>query len=1052
MSISSPIRAIPQPPTRPIVGNVPDIGMETPVQNLMKLAQHYGPIFRVSFPNRSVLVVSSAALVAEISDQQRFDKLLHGPLIQIRDFAGDGLFTAYTEEANWSKAHRLLMPAFGPASMRNYFDDMLDIADQLFTKWERQGPETDFDVADNMTRLTLDTIALCGFGYRFNSFYQREMHPFVEAMVRALAEAGARARRLSIQTKLMRSTQRQYEADMHYMHGITDELIAKRRSLPSNEVPNDLLGLMLNAKDSITGEGLDDANIRNQLVTFLIAGHETTSGLLSFATYFLLQQPEILQRAQSIVDAVLGDRLPRYEDLAKLGYLDQILRETLRLWPTAPVFGVYAKHDTTIAGFPVKQGEKFLALLPTLHRDPKVWANPEMFDPDRFAPESREQIPEHAWKPFGNGQRACIGRSFAMQEATLVLAMLLQRFELSQPQPYKLHVKETLTLKPEGLTVRARLRKTINRASTPTQPATKPKTASNQSQHNTPLLVLYGSNSGSSEAFARRIASDGEAQGYQVSIAPLNDYVNKLPTTGAVSIVAASYNGQPADNAQAFCQWLANVEPDSLKGVRYSVFGCGNRDWQSTYQAVPSQIDQQLQAAGAERLLERGAADARSDFFGDFERWYAPFWQTHNQAFAIETTAINTTPLYEVELLPSSSNQLAQQSGLVFASVLENRELVDLSSPLGRSKRHLEFSLPAEIQYQAGDYLAILPENHPSLVDRACKHFGLKPEQTVVLHAKRAANLPLEQPISLSELLKSHVELATPATQRDLAILAEKNVCPPHQIHLASLAQDTERYNSEILQKRLSLLDLLEQYPSSVLNFGEFLALLPAMRVRQYSISSSPLLNPQQASLTVAVVDAPAWSGKGQFYGTCSSYLARLQVGDRVAVTLRQPHIPFQPPADNKQPLLMICAGTGLAPFRGFIQERVARHEQGEPLGPTALFFGCDHPEVDLLYREQIQAWQQAGVLEFYPAFYRQPISEVSFVQHRLWQERQRVWSLIEQGALIAVCGDGRYMAPAVRETLAKIYAEATGSEQAAGMDWVSEMEQAGRYVADVFG
>ena len=282
--------------------------------------------------------------------------------------------------------------------------------------------------------------------------------------------------------------------------------------------------------------------------------------------------------------------------------------------------------------------------------------------------------------------------------------------------------------------------------------------------------------------------------------------------------------------------------------------------------------------------------------------------------------------------------------------------------------------------------------------------------------------------------------------------MAQKNVCPPHQIHLATLATDHERYTSEILQKRLSLLDLLEQYPSSVLNFGEFLELLPAMRVRQYSISSSSLVNPNQASLTVAVVDAPAWSGKGQFYGTCSSYLARLQVGDQIAVSLRQPHIPFRPPSANSTPLLMICAGTGLAPFRGFIQERVARQAQGEALGPNALFFGCDHPEVDLLYHEQIQVWQQAGVLEYFPAFYHQPVGEVSFVQHRLWQERQYVWSLIEQGAVIAVCGDGRSMAPAVRETLARIYAEATGSKQAAGMAWIAEIEQAGRYVADVFG
>src|SRR5262249_32986046 len=156
------------------------------------------------------------------------------------------------------------------------------------------------------TRLTLDTIALSGFGYRFNSFYQTEQHPFVEAMVRALEEAGSRARRLPLATQLMRTTKCQYESDIRLMQDITSELIAKRRKADPAEAPRDLLGLMLTAKDPVTGEGLDDANIRYQLVTFLIAGHETTSGLLSFATYLLLKNPQVLARAHDVVDRVLG--------------------------------------------------------------------------------------------------------------------------------------------------------------------------------------------------------------------------------------------------------------------------------------------------------------------------------------------------------------------------------------------------------------------------------------------------------------------------------------------------------------------------------------------------------------------------------------------------------------------------------------------------------------------------------------------------------------------------------------------------------------------------
>lgn len=290
---------IPQPPARPLVGNAPDVDPETPFQSLMKLARELGPIFRLTFPGQSMIFLSSHDLVADACDEARFDKDVSTPLQNIRDFTGDGLFTALTDEPSWGKAHRLLMPAFGPAAMRNYFDDMLEIADQMLTRWERFGPESTIDVPDSMTRLTLDTIALCGFGYRFNSFYQREMHPFVEAMARALLEAGHRGRRIPIQTRLMFSTRRQYEADIALMHGITDEIVKRRREMSAAGSPRDLLGLMLSSKDPLTGEALDDTNIRNQLVTFLIAGHETTSGLLSFATHLLLEHPEVLARAQA---------------------------------------------------------------------------------------------------------------------------------------------------------------------------------------------------------------------------------------------------------------------------------------------------------------------------------------------------------------------------------------------------------------------------------------------------------------------------------------------------------------------------------------------------------------------------------------------------------------------------------------------------------------------------------------------------------------------------------------------------------------------------------
>ncbi len=1046
---------IPQPKLHPLLGNIPEMDIDAPVQSMMRFARELGPIYRMTTPAGSSVVLSAEALVRDVCDERRFDKFVSAPLRTIRSFAGDGLFTAYTNEPNWGKAHRMLTPAFGPVAMRGYFDDMLDIAEQMFTKWERLGPNATHDIPDNMTRLTLDTIALSGFAYRFNSFYQREMHPFVESMVRALNESGMQNRRLPIQNRLMARTQRQYRADIALMHQITDDLIAQRRALPPEAAPRDLLGLMLTAQDPITGETLDDENIRNQLVTFLIAGHETTSGLLSFATYLLLTNPATLARARAVVDEVLGDEQPRYEHLAQLGYLDQVLRETLRLYPTAPAFALYAKEDTLLAEtYPLKKGDPLFVLAPMLHRDPAVWPDPERFDPERFAPERVGSIPTHAWKPFGNGQRSCIGRAFALQEATLVLAMMLQRFDLELANPaYQLVIKETLTLKPDGLMVRARVRRHVRHSATPASaPAVEQPHAS---QHNTPLLVLYGSNSGASEAFARRIAADGESRGYAVQVAALDDYAGGVPTDTALTVVSASYNGQPPDNARQFLAWLEQVPAGSLAGLRYTVFGCGNRDWAETYQAVPTAIDTLLQAAGAAPFVARGAADARGDFFGDFEQWYTGYWQALGAATGVTSTAVDTSPLYTVEVVSSPATALVEANRLLFATITENRELVDMTSPLGRSKRHIAFALPEGMPYDAGDYLAVLPVNHPDLIARAARRFGLNPDAAVVVRSSRgtmAASLPTDRPVSVEELLGRHVELSAPATRKDLAFLARHNPCPPHRAELAALAEDASAYQEQVLAKRVSVLEMLERFPSCDMSFGQFLELLPAMRVRQYSISSSPRCDARTATLTVAVVDAPAWSGQGRYYGTASSYLARLQVGEQVPVAVRTPNVPFHPPEDNATPMVMLCAGTGLAPFRGFWQERAARKAAGEPTGPALLFFGCDHPDVDFLYRAELTRQEADGVVQVFPAFFRQPEGEVLFIQHRLWQERARVWQLVQEGAHLYLCGDGLRMAPAVRETLERIQQEATGGTPEQAREWLQSLERAGRFVADVFG
>ena len=259
-----------------------------------------------------------------------------------------------------------------------------------------------------------------------------------------------------------------------------------------------------------------------------------------------------------------------------------------------------------------------------LHRDKQVWGeNTEAFDPDRFSPERRAKIPPNAYKPFGTGQRACIGRQFALQEASLVLSMLLQRFEFIDFANYQLETKQTLTIKPDNfhIKVRPRAGRTCD-LPTPRRPVAAPARRSrvhsppqprrppSADAHHTPLLVLYGSNLGTAEGLAHTIAEDATNRGFVATVGSLDDHVGSLPKEGGLIVVAASYNGQPPDNAAKFCHWLQDpsLPADAFAGVEYSVFGCGNRDWAATYQAIPTLIDAELEKHGAKRMY--GAAKA----------------------------------------------------------------------------------------------------------------------------------------------------------------------------------------------------------------------------------------------------------------------------------------------------------------------------------------------------------------------------------------------------------------------------------------------------------
>ena len=248
-----------------------------------------------------------------------------------------------------------------------------------------------------------------------------------------------------------------------------------------------------------------------------------------------------------------------------------------------------------------------------------------------------------------------------------------------------------------------------------------------------------------------------------------------------------------------------------------------------------------------------------------------------------------------------------------------------------------------------------------------------------------------------------------------------------------------------------SALDLLYQFPACRVPFEVYLDLLPPLRPRYYSISSSALVAPEVCSITVGVLRAPARAGDGVFQGICSNYLASMTANSTLFVFVREPTIPFRQPEDPTVPMIMVGAGTGLAPFRGFLQERAATLGRGMAVGPSVLFFGCRYPQ-DYIYEDELRDFEKRGVVRLHTVFSRQSVDGRRYVQHEMLAHQDEVWELIQKRAAILVCGNANTMAPGVRGALADIYRNRTGGSAEDAQSWLADLRSKDRFLEDIWG
>lgn len=1052
-------QSVPTPPGLPVVGHLHQIARSGLVGHLLTVSRDMPEgIFKLRFGSRVSLFVTNPDLVAELSDETRFRKMPGPGLRVVRKFAGDGLFTAFSEEPNWGKAHRILLPAFSQRAMRGYFDMIVEVCDQLVAKWERAAG-TDVHVADDMTRLTLDSIAIAGFGHRFDSFEREELDSFLLALGRALSEALSTITRLPIQQRFAKKAIAQYEADIAEMNALVDGIIAERRATPGEG--KDLLNLMLTAVDPETGEGLDDINIRYQVLTFLIAGHETTSGMLTFAFAYLLRNPAVLAQAYAEVDRVLpGDTLPDYAQVAKLEVIERILKEALRLWPTAPSFSVAPFEDQLVGGrYLLRKDRPVNVFAPGLHRFPGAWDDPEEFDIDRWLPEAEAARHPHAYKPFGNGERACIGRQFAMVEAKIAMAMLLRRFAISDPHSYKLRIKETLSIKPDEFSMRVRLRAPHERL-TPAAAAEMPAetavgTVAGSGQR---FAVLYGSSLGTARDIAEEIAERARTDGFDVVVRSMDESFKggAAPEDKVIVLVTATYNGRAPDSALAVERALdAGAFDDAdWRGARVAVLGIGNSQWPN-YQSFPKRIAAAVEKAGATMLVPRAEADGQGDFDGAVAGFVRAVWGALGASGEPPAkAALTLTPIDAATTRALALPEHAQR-----LEIVANDELVRpadglwdfAKEPPRPSTRLIRVRLPDGQSYHTGDHIAIYARNRPELVARAIERLGLDPAALVRVdaHGGRFRHLPVGQTVTVQQLLTDFVELSEVAPRRAVAHLAAVTRCPHTRERLAAIEAD---YETTVAATRTTLLDLLQAHPAAELTLDAFVDLSPAIAPRFYSIASSPRVSPGVADLIVGTMAAPAWSGVGEHRGFASSYMQEVGTGDHVFGYIRRPNPPFAPPADPAVPMILIGPGTGFAPLRGFLQERSAERAASGEVARNLLFFGCRHPDHDWFCRDEMEQWQADGIIDLHLAFSAVESHPWRFVQDALWAQQEAVWRALDAGASIYLCGDGKFMAPAVRDTLIRIQMQQVGDEHAQGSAWLEQLIADGRFHQDVFG
>ncbi|UII74131.1 bifunctional nitrate reductase/sulfite reductase flavoprotein subunit alpha [Pseudomonas sp. HN11] len=519
------------------------------------------------------------------------------------------------------------------------------------------------------------------------------------------------------------------------------------------------------------------------------------------------------------------------------------------------------------------------------------------------------------------------------------------------------------------------------------------------------VTLLWASQTGNAQALAERFAKRLRDAGITVELSAMSDFpASKLASTHTLALISSTFgDGDPPDNGEGFWHSLSTAET-RLDSLRFAVLALGDPNYDQ-FCNHGKKLDQRLLELGATRLLER--VDCDTEFEERADAWLVRLQQTLNPA----KPAVTATPAGKTKLYGSR--------------LLLNRHL----NPQSAHKETRQFALDladSGLTYEAGDALGVRPRNCPELVNELLN--------LTRLNGHTSVNIDTFGDVPLQQALTQHFEIARPSSDT-LTFIAERSANPGLK-RLLNPEHKTE-LNNWLWGRQLA--DVLHAYPIDC-SADELLGTLKRLQPRLYSIASSSKAYPQQVHLTVAAVRY------GKRKGVSSTFLAD-RVGDGEVPLFVQPSKHFRTPTDGDVPMIMIGPGTGIAPFRAFLQERRALGHQGR----NWLFFGEQHAASDFYYQDELQGMQRDGLLSHLSLAFSRDQAQKIYVQDRIREQGAELWSWLQDGAKLYICGDASHMAKDVDQALRQVAQTHGGLGVEGAVDYWRQLSEQKRYLRDVY-